>query len=297
MANPVVATQIFFGIFTPKIGFAWSNLTIAYFSKGLVQPPPRWVITRVGRVIIFIIPKLWGEDGNRFWRSYFFPIAGVIDVFLNIIFMVVVQTCGTVCQMTKEDILPPLQTVTNDICIEGPSTNEAWKFLLVGCLMFDLGCGSSNMSWNEQKMIMFILNVSNRCWTCMFCFFNVSELRAWRGHLFTVEWSHSAMKVVSTLQRYGTVVLIHWDQCQWWHLTSMSRVAVWKYQVGEVKREVGTAEAGVCQEAKKQEFASGPGRQKLNQMILFDTNRPSRPPPGADLSHFSHMVFLGTAMH
>lgn len=69
--------------------------------------------------------------------------------------MLVIQTCGTVCQMTKEDILPPLQTVTNDICIEGPSTNEAWKFLLVGCLMFDLGCGSSNMSWNEQKMIMF----------------------------------------------------------------------------------------------------------------------------------------------
>ena len=31
----------FFGIFTPDLG-KWSNLTVAYFSNGLVQPPTRW---------------------------------------------------------------------------------------------------------------------------------------------------------------------------------------------------------------------------------------------------------------
>ena len=36
--NEVVATQIVF-IFIPNPGVSWSNLTCAYFSNGLVQPP------------------------------------------------------------------------------------------------------------------------------------------------------------------------------------------------------------------------------------------------------------------
>ena len=34
-------------MFTPKIGVSWSNLTVAYFSKGLVQPPPSYSFWRI----------------------------------------------------------------------------------------------------------------------------------------------------------------------------------------------------------------------------------------------------------
>ena len=37
----VVATQIFFESFTPNFGEDEPILTVAYFSKGLVQPPTR----------------------------------------------------------------------------------------------------------------------------------------------------------------------------------------------------------------------------------------------------------------
>ena len=117
----------------------------------------------------------------------------------------------------------------------------------------DVWCSTSAVAavtWAEmsRRWSCSILNVSSRCWTCMFFVFeNDSEAASlkrapflrWSG-VITLWSCFNSPNAMTSLFSY-----IENDDMVWVLKTSMSRVAVWKYQVGEVKREVGTAETGV----------------------------------------------------